>query len=83
MSAMTESELFDQVQAIIQSQIRPKIQLDGGDIELIKIDQMIVHVKLKGACIGCPFSFYTLVGGVQKILQENIPSIKKVVPEED
>ncbi|HEX2977815.1 MAG TPA: NifU family protein [Candidatus Babeliales bacterium] len=81
MTEQPQFELAQQVQKVIAEHIRPKIQLDGGDIELIDIKENIVHIKFQGACVGCPFSFYTLIGGIQATLQEHIPSIKKVIAE--
>ncbi|MFX0060750.1 MAG: NifU family protein [Candidatus Hermodarchaeota archaeon] len=61
--------------------IRPSLQRDGGDIELIDVDdEGIVKVRLKGACAGCPMSQLTLSQGVERTLKQRIPSVKKVVP---
>lgn len=61
--------------------IRPMLQADGGDIELVDVepDEGIVKVKLTGACGGCPMAQMTLQMGVQRRLQEEIPEIKEVV----
>ncbi|MFX1533099.1 MAG: NifU family protein [Promethearchaeota archaeon] len=60
--------------------IRPSLQRDGGDIELIDVDdEGIVKVRLKGACAGCPMSQLTLSQGVERALKQRIPSVKKVV----
>lgn len=75
------NELEQQVRLVIDEHIRPKVQLDGGDIEFIGVENEIVKIKFKGACVGCPFSFYTLVLGIQKTMQEHIPIIKKVIAE--
>ena len=58
--------------------IRPSLQADGGDIELIDIQDGVVKVKLTGACGGCPMSQMTLQNGVAKIIKETIPEIKTV-----
>ena len=59
--------------------IRPSLQADGGDVELIDINEEgIVKVKLQGACVGCPMSTMTLKMGIEKILKQNIPEIKRV-----
>ncbi len=52
--------------------IRPALQNDGGDIEFISIDGKNVHVRLIGACAGCPMSQITLTNGVQRYLRETI-----------
>jgi len=60
--------------------IRPSLQADGGDIELlgVKEEEGIVLVRLLGACGGCPFSQMTLKMGVEKILKDKIPEVRKV-----
>lgn len=70
-------ELWDRVQEIIQ-EVRPFIQSDGGDIELVKIEDQVVYVRLNGACIGCPSSMMTLKGGVEARIREDIPEIEAV-----
>jgi Fe-S cluster biogenesis protein NfuA len=61
--------------------IRPYLQADGGDISLIDVtDEMVVKVKLIGACYGCPFSQQTLKSGVEQALLKEIPEIKEVQP---
>ncbi|MCA1757194.1 MAG: NifU family protein [Bacteroidales bacterium] len=60
--------------------IRPYLQSDGGDIELVNItDDHIVQVRLTGACNGCPFSMQTLKAGVEMALLKEVPEIKEVV----
>lgn len=59
--------------------IRPFLQRDGGDIELIDVENGVVKVKLKGACGSCPMSMMTLKMGVEKTIKEEIPEIKEVV----
>lgn len=59
--------------------IRPSLQADGGDIELVDVNvDGVVKVKLKGACGGCPMSQITLSQGVERILKEKIPEVKSV-----
>ena len=59
--------------------IKPSLQADGGDVELIDIsDKGVVKVKLKGACAGCPMSTMTLKMGIEKILKQNVPEIVSV-----
>jgi len=59
--------------------IRPALQADGGDIELVSVEEGIVKVRLMGACHGCAASHMTLQLGVEERLREEIPEIKKVV----
>lgn len=58
--------------------IRPFLQQDGGDIELVDVIDGVVKVKLKGACGCCPMSQMTLKNGVEKALKEEIPEIIRV-----
>jgi Fe-S cluster biogenesis protein NfuA len=61
-------------------QVRPMLQRDGGDIELVSIEENgIVKVRLKGACGSCPMSTMTLKMGVEKYLKEHVPEVKEVV----
>lgn len=60
-------------------EIRVFIQADGGDIELVKIEDNKVFVKLKGACIGCPLSFITLSMGVEEAVKEKAPEITEII----
>ena len=66
-----------EVEKIIQ-EIRPNLQADGGDIELVDIKGDIVQVKLKGACAGCPMSQMTVKWGVENVLKKKIPEISSV-----
>lgn len=63
--------------------IRPYIQRDGGDMQFVKIDENgIVTVKLLGACIGCGLVDYTLKGGVEALLMDEIPEVRGVIAED-
>ncbi|PLY06139.1 MAG: hypothetical protein C0622_01135 [Desulfuromonas sp.] len=60
--------------------IRPALQADGGDVELVEVtDDGIVKVKLTGACGSCPMSTMTLKMGIERNLMEQIPEVKEVV----
>jgi len=58
--------------------IRPRLQADGGDIELIDVVDGVVKVRLQGACHGCPGAQMTLKLGVERLLREKIPELKSV-----
>ena len=60
-------------------QIRPALQADGGDVELVSVKDGVVSVKLTGACGGCPMATMTLKKGIEKIIREKVPEIKEVV----
>ncbi len=59
--------------------IRPYLQADGGDIELIGIEDGVVSVKLTGVCGGCPHARMTLKNGVERVVKERVPEVKEVV----
>jgi Fe-S cluster biogenesis protein NfuA len=60
------------------NEIRPLLQADGGDVELVEVAGNIVKVRLQGACAGCPMSQMTLKNGIERILKEKIPEIESV-----
>ncbi len=60
------------------NKIRPQLQADGGDVELVGIDNGTVKVRLQGACAGCPMSQMTLKEGIEKVLKQDIPEIVSV-----
>jgi Fe-S cluster biogenesis protein NfuA len=59
--------------------IRPSLQADGGDVELVEVKDGTVKVRLTGACSGCPMSQMTLKMGIERVLKKDIPEIKEVV----
>lgn len=67
----------EQVERAIQD-IRPALQADGGDIELVDVVDNVVQVKLKGACAGCPMSQMTIQMGVENYLKEKVPEVERV-----
>ena len=68
----------EKVKAAIEK-VRPFLQRDGGDIELIDVQDGVVKVRLQGACGSCPMSKMTLKMGVEKQLKEEIPEVKEVI----
>ena len=69
----------DKVQEAI-NQIRPGLQADGGDVELVDVsDDGVVKVRLVGACSGCAMAQMTLKMGIEKFLKEKVPEVKEVV----
>ncbi|MCD6080337.1 MAG: NifU family protein [Candidatus Omnitrophica bacterium] len=68
----------EEVQKVLE-EIRPMLQMEGGDVELIDVtEDGLVKVRLKGACGTCPMSTYTLKLGIEQRLKEKIPEIKEV-----
>jgi Fe-S cluster biogenesis protein NfuA len=74
-----EIRMKEQVQKAIEK-VRPGLQADGGDVELVDVSEDgVVKVKLTGACRGCPMSQMTLKMGIEKIIKQQVPSVKEVV----
>ena len=70
----------EKVQGVINL-IRPAVQADGGDIELVDVkDDGVVQIRFHGACHGCPSSTMTLQMGIERNLREKVPEITAVVP---
>jgi Fe-S cluster biogenesis protein NfuA len=63
----------------VLAQIRPALQADGGDVDLVDVDGGVVKVALKGACHGCPMAALTLQHGIERVLKEKVPEVKEVV----
>ena len=63
----------------ILEQIRPSLQADGGNVELVGVKDGIVSVRLTGACGGCPMATITLKAGIERILKSKLPEVKEVV----
>jgi Fe-S cluster biogenesis protein NfuA len=75
----SEPSVKERVAAVLEL-IRPAIQTDGGDIELLDVDpDGVVQVRLHGACIGCPSSEMTLKLGIERNLREQVPEVSEVV----
>jgi len=72
------SSLADRVQEVIDL-IRPAVQSDGGDIELVEVtSDGVVKIRMHGACVGCPSSDMTLRIGIERTLRERIPEVLRV-----
>lgn len=63
----------------ILDKIRPVLVRDGGNVELVGVEDGTIKVKLVGACAGCPMSTMTLKNGIERILKQEIPEVKEVV----
>lgn len=73
-----ESIVKERVQAALDK-IRPALQADGGDVELVDVtEDGVVKVALQGACRGCPMSQLTLANGVERVLKQEIPEVQRV-----
>lgn len=77
-SPSTGSSIEDRVRRVINL-LRPAVQADGGDLELLSVDDAgVVTVRLHGACVGCPSSSLTLQEGISRNLREHVPEVTKV-----
>jgi Fe-S cluster biogenesis protein NfuA len=85
LTEQTATDTRKRVEDVINA-IRPKLQADGGDVELVDFtDDGIARVRLQGACRGCPMAAMTLQMGIERILRSEVPEVKGVenVPEEE
>ncbi|MGN6505061.1 MAG: NifU family protein [Tepidisphaeraceae bacterium] len=77
-TAESDLPVKDQVRAILE-RIRPAVQADGGDIELVDVVAEVVKIRFHGACHGCPSSTMTLHFGIERAIKEKVPAVKQVV----
>ena len=78
-STSSQEPLYKRVLAVLET-LRPSVQSDGGDIELIDVNaEGIVKVKFHGACVGCPSSEMTLTMGIERTLRHEIPEVTSVI----
>jgi len=59
--------------------IRPTLQADGGNVELVDVTEGVVKLRLTGACQGCPMSTMTLRNGIEQVLKDQVPEVKEVI----
>ena len=78
MHRLEENSMREKVEAAL-AEIRPNLQADGGDIELLDVNDGTVTVRLTGACGGCPMAAMTLKDGVERIIKEHVPEIVEVI----
>lgn len=69
----------EDIQEVLERIIRPMLQVDGGDIELVNVQDGVVSIRLKGACFRCPMSTVTLKMGIERVLREKVPGVKEVL----
>ncbi|MGI6395338.1 MAG: NifU family protein [bacterium] len=75
---MSETSWKEKVKEVLD-QVRPALQRDGGDVELVDVaDDGVVTVRLRGACAGCPMSQITLKMGIEQHMKRQIPEVKEV-----
>lgn len=71
--------MFEKVNEVLKRDISPFLAMEGGNIELVSVDDGVVKVRLQGACAGCCMSQFTLVNFVEATLKGQIPEVKGVV----
>ncbi len=76
-AATQELDVRARVERVLEA-IRPYIQADGGDIELVDVADGVVQIRLAGACVGCMYSLMTLQAGVERMIREEVPEVKAV-----
>ena len=69
--------MIEKVEAVLKK-IRPMLIADGGNVELVSVDDGIVKVRLQGACAGCPMSQMTLKNGIERLIKQEIPEVVSV-----
>lgn len=79
MTAAEKNEIMTKVNSAIET-IRPYLIADGGDVTLVDItDDLVVKVRLTGACDGCPFSLMTLKAGIEQAVRKKLPELKELL----
>lgn len=74
---MAEESLFERVDKALD-QIRPAIRMDGGEVELVDVEDGVAKVRMVGACGGCPMSTMTLKMGIERAIRQMVPEVKAV-----
>lgn len=68
----------EKIEAALEK-VRPSLQADGGDVDLVDVKDGVVYVRLTGACGSCPMSTMTLRMGVERVIREAVPEVKELV----
>lgn len=76
-----EEEIVKKIKELIQTYVKPAVEMDGGNIEFKSFNEGIVTVVLQGACSGCPSSTVTLKSGIEGMLKRMVPEVREVVSE--
>jgi Fe-S cluster biogenesis protein NfuA len=76
-----DSEIVQRIKELIDTYVKPAVEMDGGNIEFVAFEQGVVTVRLQGSCSGCPSSTVTLKSGIEGMLQRMVPEVKEVVAE--
>lgn len=76
-----DAEIVQRIKDLIETYVKPAVEMDGGNIEFVDFSKGIVTVRLQGSCSGCPSSTVTLKSGIEGMLQRMVPEVKEVVAE--
>jgi len=76
-----QADIVKKIKELIETYVKPAVEMDGGNIEFKSWDEGVVTVKMQGACSGCPSSTVTLQAGIEGMLKRMIPEVKSVVSE--
>lgn len=76
-----DAEIVKKIRELIETYVKPAVEMDGGNIEFKAYDQGVVTVTMQGACSGCPSSTVTLQAGIEGMLKRMIPEVRQVVSE--
>ena len=71
-------EIVKKISSILQSKVRPAISQDGGDVQFKEYKEGVVHLQLKGSCVGCPSATQTLKNGIENLLKNRVPEVNMV-----
>jgi Fe-S cluster biogenesis protein NfuA len=75
--AVSTDDLRARIEAVIDREVRPGLQADGGDVELVGVDQdRIVQVRLLGSCQGCASSIYSTTMGIEAAVKAKVPEVR-------
>ena len=76
---MENNSYYETIEQALE-EIRPYLKADGGDISLVEVTKdMVVKVKLLGACVGCPMSYQTMKNGIEQVVKKAVPEVKEVL----
>ena len=70
--------LKEDIERVLE-EIKPSLQADGGDVELVSVEDGVVKVRFLGGCSGCPFRAITLKTGIERYLKQRLPEVKEVI----
>ena len=75
-------ELKEQIRKLLEEKVNPYLHIDGGDVHLVSIsDDGIATVKFEGSCLNCPLKLMTLRGGIERVIMQNVPGIRRIEEE--